>query len=263
MENRNLGRVCQKCGHVRQQYEGPPYADCPVCSTNYASFDAELLRARSIRNARASLNKPETSEASASKNSRWQSAWCTWKEARAKRKLAASQQLPPISGIEPKRNSTAKTLFYLLGVLLLIGLFSEKPTTPPQPPVSPKPSALVPKPQPSVVAQPTPAPPPEKKECDPTDLQCLGDRLSLLAVGPCSSAIEKLAKYQSTWTDAWYEPKFSHFRWASASKNQITLIGDKIKFQNGFGAWQFHIYECDVTKDGLVLAVRASPGRLQ
>jgi hypothetical protein len=39
--------------------------------------------------------------------------------------------------------------------------------------------------------------------------------------------------------------------------------GDKIKYQNGFGAWVFHIYKCDLDASGNVLAVsHTTRGRL-
>ena len=72
-----------------------------------------------------------------------------------------------------------------------------------------------------------------------------------------------MAKNNFEWTDGVLEPKFSHYRWKDQSLGEITYIGDKIKFQNGFGAWIFHTYECDLDSTGTrVLDVRASPGRL-
>ena len=46
-------------------------------------------------------------------------------------------------------------------------------------------------------------------------------------------------------------------------RSKVTYVGDKIKFQNGFGAWQFATYACDydpIADD--VLNVDASLGRL-
>jgi hypothetical protein len=40
--------------------------------------------------------------------------------------------------------------------------------------------------------------------------------------------------------------KFSHFRWKDEARGVMAYIGDKIRFQNGFGAWQPHVYECDL-----------------
>jgi hypothetical protein len=95
-------------------------------------------------------------------------------------------------------------------------------------------------------------------------LQCWGDRNSLIATMNCKGAVEGLAKYTYEWTDGFFESKFSRFRWQSEAHGGITYIGDKIRFQNGFGAWQHHIYECDFdTLNKTVLMARAYPGRLR
>ncbi len=55
----------------------------------------------------------------------------------------------------------------------------------------------------------------------------------------------------------------SRFRWLDQGAGALTYIGDKIQFQNGFGAWQNHIYECDYDAGtGKPIEVRAQPGRL-
>jgi len=94
-------------------------------------------------------------------------------------------------------------------------------------------------------------------------LQCAGDKYSISAGIYCKSQVERLAKYSSRWTDGTFEPKFSHFRWLNQEQGLITFIGDKIEFQNGFGAFQKHIYECDFNPaNNQILDVRARPGRL-
>jgi hypothetical protein len=99
-------------------------------------------------------------------------------------------------------------------------------------------------------------------ECIKT-LQCWGDKHNIAAAARCKEPVEKLAKYTARWTDGTFEPKFSHFRWFKESEGIVTYIGDKIEFQNGFGAWQAHVYECDYNpKTEQVLDVRARPGRL-
>jgi len=95
------------------------------------------------------------------------------------------------------------------------------------------------------------------------DLQCWGDRHTGAAGVYCDDKVESLASYSARWTDGMLEPKFSHFRWLNKDQGTLTFIGDKIELQNGFGAWQNHIYECDynpATKQ--VMDVRARPGRL-
>jgi len=96
-----------------------------------------------------------------------------------------------------------------------------------------------------------------------TDLQCLGDKAIVGAGVYCKDPIERLAKYSARWTDGTFEPKFSRFRWLSQQGGTITMIGDKIQFQNGFGAYQNAIYECDFDPvANKVLDVRASPGHI-
>jgi len=103
----------------------------------------------------------------------------------------------------------------------------------------------------------------EKEAACRKDLQCLGDKHASAAGIKCDDQVERLAKYDVKWTDGWTEPKFSHFRWKDKEKGIITYIGDKAQFQNGFGAWQNVIYECDLdTRTNSPLEVRAQPGRL-
>jgi hypothetical protein len=79
----------------------------------------------------------------------------------------------------------------------------------------------------------------------------------------CRPWVERLAKNDFEWTDGRLEPKFSHYQWKDQKAGVVTYVGDKIKYQNGFGAWVHHIYECDLDARGeQVLDVRAQPGRL-
>lgn len=95
------------------------------------------------------------------------------------------------------------------------------------------------------------------------DLQCAGDKYGISAGVYCKAPVERLGKYSSRWTDDTFEMKFSRFRWLDKQQGTITFIGDKIEFQNGFGAFQKHIYECDFNPvTNKVIAVRAQPGQL-
>jgi hypothetical protein len=95
------------------------------------------------------------------------------------------------------------------------------------------------------------------------DLKCWGEKHVIAASVRCDDAVERLAKYSHKWTDGLLEPKFSHYRWKNRATGVVTYIGDKIQFQNGFGAFQNHIYECDFDpRSEEVLDVRARPGRL-
>ena len=102
----------------------------------------------------------------------------------------------------------------------------------------------------------------EQAERD-TEQQTPAQRGEVAALVRCPARVERLAQYTHRWTDGFLEPKFSHSR-PTGNRNVVTYLGDRIEFQNGFGAWQPHIYECDlnvVTEQ--VVAVRARPGRLR
>jgi hypothetical protein len=103
-----------------------------------------------------------------------------------------------------------------------------------------------------------------KKEAEcRQDLQCWGDKHLIAAGVWCRDKIEKLAKYQAEWTDRWYEQKFSRFRWADRTKGTLVYTGDKVKFQNGFGAWSPMTYSCEFDPlEKKILNVNAWEGRI-
>jgi hypothetical protein len=95
------------------------------------------------------------------------------------------------------------------------------------------------------------------------DLECWGERNLSAATVKCASRIERQAKFSFEWTDEWLESKISRFRWEDQGRGVITYIGDKIKLQNGFGAWAPYIYTCDFdTTNEIVLNVHLIQGRL-
>lgn len=99
-------------------------------------------------------------------------------------------------------------------------------------------------------------------ECRKT-LSCWAEKHTVSAAVRCKDPVERLAKNSFEWTDGMLESKFSHYRWKNQATGEVTYIGDKIKYQNGFGAWIFHTYECDLDASGeRVTDVRASPGRI-
>ncbi|WP_186415377.1 hypothetical protein [Pannonibacter sp. P2PFMT1] len=95
------------------------------------------------------------------------------------------------------------------------------------------------------------------------NLKCVADKAWAEASVYCQDYVERRAKFQFEWTDGFLERKFSRYRWHNAKEQQVTFIGDKVKFQNGFGAWQNMIYSCDYdTKTKTVLGGRVEAGRL-
>ncbi|HCC1233134.1 TPA: hypothetical protein M4R04_003364, partial [Salmonella enterica subsp. enterica serovar Paratyphi C] len=73
------------------------------------------------------------------------------------------------------------------------------------------------------------------KVCSNTDTQCNFDNNMVDAVTKCKPLVEHAAKYEFEWTDGLLDPMFSHAR-IDSKKNQLTFIGDKVKFTNGFNA---------------------------
>lgn len=102
----------------------------------------------------------------------------------------------------------------------------------------------------------------KQQECK-KDLHCWGDEAAVSGTYDCTQLIERMAKHDFEWTDGMLEPKFSHYRWRDPEAGTITLIGDKIKMQNGFGAWTHMTYECDFNPiSDSVVDVRVAEGRL-
>lgn len=85
----------------------------------------------------------------------------------------------------------------------------------------------------------------EEVECR-QDLKCWGERAWGVGTYSCIEPIQRLAKWDYEWTDSWSEPKFSKYRWKDQEHGIVTIIGDKLKLQNGFGAWKHVTYSCDV-----------------
>lgn len=75
-------------------------------------------------------------------------------------------------------------------------------------------------------------------------IQCWFDRHSSTIEAYCERPIEALAKYQARWTDGWLEPRFTRASWFDKKSGVIRAMGDKVQFQNGFGAWQNQRYYC-------------------
>lgn len=96
------------------------------------------------------------------------------------------------------------------------------------------------------------------------ELSCWGEKAtSAVTTLTCERFVERMAQYDYEWTDGFWEPKFSRYRWKDIESGIVTLIGDKIKFQNGFGAWSNMTYECDVSPaTETVIDVRVWRGRI-
>lgn len=100
------------------------------------------------------------------------------------------------------------------------------------------------------------------------NVTCWADVHIAVAEVRCRSAIERRARFQYEWTGKAHDV-FSDYRWSKFGPGDgsgigvVTYVGDKVKFQNRFGAWSPMVYECDYnpeTQD--VIDVRLKPGRV-
>lgn len=99
--------------------------------------------------------------------------------------------------------------------------------------------------------------------CAPGDLKCFGERGIVAAGTYCRSQIELQAPHSMRWTDATFQSKFDRYRWHDKDRSQVTYVGNRAEFQNGFGAFTPVIYECDLAPDEkTVIGVRVREGRL-
>lgn len=82
-----------------------------------------------------------------------------------------------------------------------------------------------------------------KAEACARDAECATEDVALDAAAACVRPVEALAKYDVQWIGG-MTPKFPARVWLDDKHNVVVLVGAGIKFQNGFGAWQRHSYEC-------------------
>ena len=83
----------------------------------------------------------------------------------------------------------------------------------------------------------------EKAACR-ENLKCWGMKHNADAILNCIPLIERLAKYGYEWTDSLLGTKFDAYQWKNRHAGTLIYSGDKVKFQNGFGAWQRMNYWC-------------------
>jgi|SaaInlStandDraft_5_1057022.scaffolds.fasta_scaffold47318_1 hypothetical protein len=61
----------------------------------------------------------------------------------------------------------------------------------------------------------------------------------------CHKKIPMLAKYGHKWVDGFLDSRFPYYERSVKEDGVLTIVGDKIKFQNIFGAWIPYKYYCD------------------
>jgi hypothetical protein len=75
-------------------------------------------------------------------------------------------------------------------------------------------------------------------------VECIWDDQRIEIAVECRAALESLAKWDHEWIDNWMEPPFAPAGWASKENGTIRVWGNKLKLQNGFGAWKQVAYFC-------------------
>ena len=89
------------------------------------------------------------------------------------------------------------------------------------------------------------------------DLDCRNKFLPT-ANAKCPRHIERLLKYDYEWTDGWDRLKFN--RAMDLGGGLVMYFGDKLRAQNGFGAWQNNVgYACSIdvnTKEVFDVSIR-------
>ena len=85
----------------------------------------------------------------------------------------------------------------------------------------------------------------KEAEC-PLSIECWGKKHRVDATIACEPHIENLAQYVHEWTNGFLEQKFDSYRWdeGGPAGGNVLYTGDKIRFQNAFGAWVPHRYSC-------------------
>jgi hypothetical protein len=162
-----------------------------------------------------------------------------------------------------------KTLFGIIALVVLVSVMASKGENKPTPAVETHEQIAA---KAEAKRQEAEAKAAEAARCR-ADQSCWGNKNMFAGLFECREQIERSAKYDFKWTDGWLDTKFTHFRWRDWNKQIITLSGDKLQLQNGFGGWVRHTYDCDVDvsrvvpsgenlKDARVLTVRVTPGRI-
>lgn len=103
--------------------------------------------------------------------------------------------------------------------------------------------------------------PPKVKTCAANDGQCVFDAHLVDAIMVCKSPIESRSKYDYEWTNGAFGNIFSRYLNAP-EKNQITYLGDTLKFTNGFNAKVNMTYSCTLdTKSNQLVDFKVNEGR--
>ena len=88
--------------------------------------------------------------------------------------------------------------------------------------------------------------------CGPSEEECLRDidcasgngGWSAEAEVQCAPKIEARALYTSRWTEGFFDSKFERVALQPPDYETVKYSGNKVEFQNAFGAWVRQGYDC-------------------
>ena len=93
-----------------------------------------------------------------------------------------------------------------------------------------------------------------------SNAEYLSEKYQAEASLKCTEPVERLAKHSFEWKDKMLEMKFPDYLNKVKSPGVLTVLGDKVTFQNGFGADVYMKYNCDYdTENKKVINVEAVP----
>ena len=99
-------------------------------------------------------------------------------------------------------------------------------------------------------------------KCD-GEIECIFNELKFELTPKCSKLVERQARYDVKWTSGFFGQKLIGYKWYSHEQKVVTFAGDKVKFQNRFGAWSNKIYQCHYhIEDDQIIGIEVSNGRL-
>lgn len=103
----------------------------------------------------------------------------------------------------------------------------------------------VPEPEPVIThSDPAPSMPDSQKTCLAEN--CDPHTYWNIVEQRCPDIIERLAKWDYEWIDGWLEFKFDRQHYKTNDDSVYRFQGNKLKLQNGFGAWRRVTYYCDI-----------------
>lgn len=77
-----------------------------------------------------------------------------------------------------------------------------------------------------------------------SDIICWGKKHARTAETLCKGLIEMRAEYAFDWTNSWGESIFNNYGWQDEKAGTVLYVGDKVRFQNCYGAYQKIGYQC-------------------